>query len=289
MSRLSIMILCGRSPRHLYVANRLCCAAEPKAIVQETGGEWNVQKLLGMLRPSRFFAKGWRWLRDRRRYAGGPEAKFFFPDTVPRLDRPDLVHQVSHINAAEVTDLAVKLAPDVIAVFGTSLIRGALLGKGRLGMVNLHGGLSPDYRGADCTFWALYNGEPEQVGCTLHFIDSGIDTGKLIAHVCPEVRPGDDELALFWRAVRDSADVYAEFLDRLSRGEKLGEPQPRKGRLYRVKDRLWRHERLLNRKMREGLLANVELSPRVRWFTLTEASEASGSRRGNVPSGILID
>ena len=66
--------------------------------------------------------------------------------------------------------------PDAIAVFGTSLIRGPLLAMGRLGLFNLHGGLSPRYRGADCTFWALYNGEPENVGCTLHRIDAGIDT-----------------------------------------------------------------------------------------------------------------
>jgi len=64
-----------------------------------------------------------RWLRDRRRYGGNPEAKFFF---------------------------------------GTSLIRGEPLREGRLGIVNLYGGLSPDYRGADCTFWALYNDEPHK-------------------------------------------------------------------------------------------------------------------------------
>src|SRR5262249_55979957 len=153
----------------------------------------------------------------------------------PALDRKDLVVEVSHINHPDVVALADRHDPDLIAVFGTSLIRGPLLKKGRLGMVNLHGGLSPHYRGADCTFWALYNGEPEQVGCTLHFIDAGIDTGNLIAHVCPEVREGDDELTLFWRAVRDGAEVYAELFDRLARGERFGQSQPGAGRLYQVK------------------------------------------------------
>ena len=104
--------------------------------------------------------------------------------------------------------------PQKIAVFGTSLIRGPLLSMGRLGLLNLHGGLSPNYRGADCTFWALYHGEPHQVGCTIHFIDAGIDTGKLVAHVCPAIKSGDDELTLFWRAVRDAANVYAEAIRR---------------------------------------------------------------------------
>jgi methionyl-tRNA formyltransferase len=174
---------------------------------------------------------------------------------------------VPHINHPDVVALADRLQPDVIAVFGTSLIRGALLERGRLGMLNLHGGLSPDYRGADCTFWALYNNEPEQVGCTLHFINAGIDTGKLVAHICPAVEPGDDELTLFWRAVRDSALVYAQAIQRLAEGERLGQEQRHKGRLYQVKDRLGRHERELERRLRAGMLAAVALPPRVRWFT----------------------
>jgi hypothetical protein len=74
------MILCGRSARHLHVANSLCRAGEALAIVQETGGEWNLKKTLKKLRPDNLLRKAWRWLRDRRRYAGNPEAKFFFPD-----------------------------------------------------------------------------------------------------------------------------------------------------------------------------------------------------------------
>lgn len=140
-----------------------------------------------------------------------------------------------------------------------------LLQQGRLGIINLHGGLSPEYRGADCTFWALYNGEPEKVGCTLHYIDAGIDTGRLIAHVSPAVRSGDSELVLFWRAVQDSAVVYAQAIGRLAQGEVLGLAQPGKGRLYQVKDRGLRHERQLEARL-PGMLAKVELPLRVRWF-----------------------
>ena len=162
--------------------------------------------------------------------------------------------------------LADELQPDVIAVFGTSLIRSELLEKGRLGMVNLHGGLSPEYRGADCTFWALHNGEPEKVGCTIHFINAGIDTGQLIAYVCPPVHDGDDELTLFWRAVRESAEVYAQLMDRLETGERFGSSQTEKGHLYQVKDRGYRHERRLARAMEDGMLSQIELPLRVRWF-----------------------
>lgn len=262
----SIVVLCGPSARHIYVANRLCAAGRVLAVVQETGSNINAAKVRTLLRPRTLLRKAGRWLRDRKRYAGNKEARFFFGDREPRLDRPELRHEVPHINHPDVVALVERLVPDIIAVFGTSLIRPPLLGKGAIGMINLHGGLSPRYRGADCTFWALYNGEPDQVGCTLHLINAGIDTGALIAHVCPEVREGDDELTLFWRAVRDSAEVYGEAIDRLTRGEVRPVAQKEKGRLYQVKDRTVAAEATLARKMSNGLLCGVELKKRVRWF-----------------------
>jgi methionyl-tRNA formyltransferase len=265
-SELRVLILCGRSPRHLYVANRLCEAATPLAIVQETDREWTARKVSRALQPGNLWSKVSRRVRDRKHDRGEQEADFFFGNEKPALARPELVVEVPYINHVEVSTLADRLKPDIIAVFGTGLIRGPLLRRGRLGIINLHGGLSPRYRGSDCTFWALYNGEPDQVGCTLHLIDPGIDTGNLIAHICPEVTEGDDESTLFWRGVRDSAEIYAQCLERFERGDVLGQKQSEKGQLYLFKHRTWRHEQELQAKLRDGLLNGVRLPARVRWF-----------------------
>ena len=272
--RLRVMVLCGRSPRHLHVANVLCRSADVLAIVQETGADFSWKKLAKMLRPDNFFRKSWRWLRDRRRYTGNGEARFFFGEQPAQLDCPQLVKEVPHINHPSVVELARELKPDVIAVFGTSLIRGDLLKEGRLGIANLHGGLSPAYRGADCTFWALYNREPQKVGCTLHWIDAGIDTGGLIAHVSPKILSDDDELRLFWRAVKSSAQVYGEMLHRLALGERFGQTQPHKGRLYQVKQRGFAQEQKVDRLLREGLLRGMDLDVRITWYPSTAPARA---------------
>jgi folate-dependent phosphoribosylglycinamide formyltransferase PurN len=255
------------------VANRLCRSLDVRAIVQEAGRRITPAKLASLAKPRVAVRKVGRWLRDRGRYAGNREAEFFFGVAQARLDRSDLLQRAEYINDDAVFETVRRLTPDVVAVFGTSLIRPPLLGQGRLGMLNLHGGLSPDYRGADCTFWALYNREPARVGCTLHFINAGIDTGALIAHVCPEVREGDDELLLFWRAVRDSAETYVEAIERLARGEPLGRRQDRKGRLYQVKDRTWAAEREFARRLPGGVVRGVSLPARVKWFSSTQASQ----------------
>jgi len=266
MSSLKVLILCGRSPRHLYVANELCKNADVLAIVQETGSDLNWSSLKKKLKPANLVKKINRWFRDRKRYTGNREASFFFAQASPKLTHPKLAKEVPHINHPDVVKLADELQPDVIAVFGTSLIKGELLTRGRRGIVNLHGGLSPHYRGADCTFWALYNEEPEQVGCTLHYINAGIDTGDLICHISPEVQAKDDELTLFWRGIKTSAECYAELIARMTNGETFGQNQQVKGSLYQVKDRGHSQEKHLADLLERGLLKNVNLPTRVSWF-----------------------
>lgn len=48
--------------------------------------------------------------------------------------------------------------------------------------VNLHNGPLPRYRGVNPINWALKNGETEH-GVTLHTIESGIDTGKILDQI----------------------------------------------------------------------------------------------------------
>lgn len=265
--KLSIMILCGGAPRHVYVANRIIATNNVVAVVQEVGSRPTPQKLLRLLtRPAALLRKLWRAFRDRRLRLGEQERRFFFGAAPARLAWPGLHLTVSHINHPEVIDLAERLQPDLIMVFGTTLIREPLLGAAGMGMINLHGGLSPWYRGADCTFWALHNGEPEEVGCTLHFIDAGIDTGGLLAHVRPEVGADDNEHTLFWKGVRAAAEALAELPSRLARGERLGVIQREKGRLYQVRERGWLAQRRMEKRLKQGLLSAIDLPRRIHWF-----------------------
>jgi hypothetical protein len=267
MTSISVIVLCGQSPRHLYFANQVCKVCNPKAIIHESGTVAPFKKALNLLtNQKKLWRKVFRWSRDRKRYAGNKEALFFFSHKPCQLDQPNLRLEVPHINHPDVIKVIDKHNPDLILVFGTSLLKGNLLKKGRLGIINLHGGLSPEYRGADCTFWALHNQEPEKVGCTFHYINEGIDTGNMIAHVSPEIKETDDELTLFWRGIHDSTATVAELLSRLEQGDALGMPQTQKGTLYQVKDRSLQDEKKLETLLRNGLLKNLNLGKRVTWF-----------------------
>lgn len=71
--------------------------------------------------------------------------------------------------------------PDVIvSIRYGRILRDEAIAIPRLGVINLHSGQLPAYRGVVATFRALLNRDSE-IGCTLHRIaDAGIDTGAII-------------------------------------------------------------------------------------------------------------
>ncbi|MDZ4845053.1 MAG: methionyl-tRNA formyltransferase [Chitinophagales bacterium] len=72
-----------------------------------------------------------------------------------------------------------SLKPDLQVVVAFRMLPEAVWGLPKLGTINLHGSLLPDYRGAAPINWAIINSEPE-TGVTTFFIEKEIDTGKII-------------------------------------------------------------------------------------------------------------
>lgn len=108
---------------------------------------------------------------------------------------PVLVQPPRH-QADAFVDTLRRLAPDLIVIWSYSMILPpAVIGLPRLGAVNLHGGLLPQYRGAHVTQWAIINGERE-FGVTLHYVDEAIDTGPVVAEQRFALYDDDDALTV---------------------------------------------------------------------------------------------
>ncbi|MCH2191054.1 MAG: hypothetical protein MK188_09035 [Gammaproteobacteria bacterium] len=82
------------------------------------------------------------------------------------------------------TDLARFQESDpelVISIRHMSILEKKIIQQPRHGVINLHSGLLPDFRGVMATFWAMYN-QQSTIGTTLHKIeDRSIDTGSVIS------------------------------------------------------------------------------------------------------------
>lgn len=114
---------------------------------------------------------------------------------------------------------------DVVAVYGTGLIKPPLLDRFGGRMLNMHLGLSPYYRGTATNFYPLLNNEPEFVGATIHMISAGIDSGDIIHHARPEISADDMPHTVGCKAIVAGIDKMIEALGELEAGALVTTPQ----------------------------------------------------------------
>jgi methionyl-tRNA formyltransferase len=144
----------------------------------------------------------------------------------------ETVREVADANAPECERLLKALAPDVLVLGSSRILRPHILNIPRVGVLNPHPGLLPGYRGVDVIPWALYNGDP--LGVTIHFVDPGIDTGDVVAQRRFEVSLGDTLASLRRRADAMMGQLMAEVVSQLAAfGHVERRPQEKgAGRLY---------------------------------------------------------
>ncbi|HRD77556.1 MAG TPA: formyl transferase [Hyphomicrobiaceae bacterium] len=101
------------------------------------------------------------------------------------------IELVSSVNSEACRDLLRRLRPSVVAVYGTRIISRATLSAIEAPFINYHAGINPKYRGQDPAYWALASGDAEHAGITIHLVDQGVDTGKVIAQAPVRFDPRD--------------------------------------------------------------------------------------------------
>ncbi len=91
--------------------------------------------------------------------------------------------RVSSVNEEGCLKAIQLLKPDIIVVNGTRIISKNLLQSTNAVFVNMHVGITPQYRGSHGGYWALRNNDIENFGTTIHLIDAGVDTGAVLKQV----------------------------------------------------------------------------------------------------------
>ncbi len=115
--------------------------------------------------------------------------------------------------------------PDVIVVVAYGkLLPKAVLDAPKLGCVNVHGSLLPQYRGAAPIQWTVLNGD-KVAGVTTMFMAEGMDTGDMLLKA--ETPVGEEETSgqLFDRLKDLGADLLLETLQGLEVGTLTPVPQ----------------------------------------------------------------
>ncbi|HHY05657.1 MAG TPA: phosphoribosylglycinamide formyltransferase [Clostridia bacterium] len=84
-------------------------------------------------------------------------------------------------------------------------------------ILNIHPSLLPAFSGLNAQRQALEYGV-RYSGCTVHFVDEGVDTGPIISQAVVPVYPDDTEESLAQRILQEEHQLYPQVIQLLSKG-----------------------------------------------------------------------
>lgn len=131
--------------------------------------------------------------------------------------------KVYSVNSRHAIDHIRKNGIDVLVNAGGGIFRSAFVNAPCIGILNAHMGRLPSFRGMNVLEWSLFNNE--KIGVTLHFIDTGIDTGDILLFREIPIEIGDTIASLRARSLPISVELAAEGINMLKRGELVGVKQ----------------------------------------------------------------
>jgi methionyl-tRNA formyltransferase len=103
-------------------------------------------------------------------------------------------------------------APDVISsVWYRSIIRPHVIDSVAGRIFNLHPSLLPRHRGCSSVPWAMIEGDAE-TGVTAHYIDSGVDTGRVLYQERVQITDDETQSSLYDKCLRVAAMMWSESL-----------------------------------------------------------------------------
>lgn len=181
---MKIALFTANQPRHIALMERLAAVADELFVIQDCNTVFPGEV--------EDFYRQSPVMREYFNRVRAAEAEVFGNIRFAPEKLRHLALKCDDLSRVDMKVLAPALASDVYIVFGASYIKGPLVtALIERRTINIHMGVSPYYRGANCNFWAMYDQRPEMVGATLHLLSAGLDSGPVIRHVFPKCQPVD--------------------------------------------------------------------------------------------------
>jgi phosphoribosylglycinamide formyltransferase-1 len=124
------------------------------------------------------------------------------------------------VEARLVEDIRASGAELIVLAGWMRLVKSPMLEAFPRRIINIHPSLLPAFPGLEAWKQALAAGV-EKTGCTVHFVDGGMDTGEIIAQSEVLVLPGDTAETLHARIQEAEHRLYPEVIARFARREIL--------------------------------------------------------------------
>jgi methionyl-tRNA formyltransferase len=200
------VVLTSNKPRHAYLAETIAREFDVKLVIREKKGAYYSDAIAEDPLIAEHF----------ERLAKSEEA-YFGKARWPKVTIHDC--DKSAVNELDNARLAVDARPDVIFLFGTTILGNEWLAPFSGRIINLHLGLSPFYRGSATLFWAVAKGELECVGATIHLAERKVDAGPILARVKPKLAVGDTYYDISNKTIKRAIDELPSVAQRYLAGK----------------------------------------------------------------------
>ncbi len=112
----------------------------------------------------------------------------------------------NRVNSPKVLEWIESQKPDlIVSVSCPQLIGKKILALSRLGGINIHSSLLPEYAGLAPYFWVLSQGRAE-TGITIHYMTSRFDQGNILIQKKMSILPKESAFYLFYRLAKLGRD-----------------------------------------------------------------------------------
>jgi len=123
--------------------------------------------------------------------------------------------KIRHISHSDI----LNMDPDIgFSIRYHKIIEKEVIDKFKLGIINIHGGILPKYKGTYSNIHSILNGEQEY-GVTLHYIDENIDNGDIIDILSEPIDEDDTGFDLFLKSLKLGYEILIRNLDDLLYGK----------------------------------------------------------------------
>ncbi len=171
---------------------------------------------------------------------------------------------IDTLNSKDTIDFIKKINPELVFSYGCHVIKDPLLSLLPEKSFNLHGGISPWYKGCITHFWPSYHLEPQMTGMTLHRLTNRLDGGDVLHQNTGVLHRGDGIHDLACRTVKEFIKELPFVVKKIISKKYELFPQKNIGKLWLSKD--WNPEhlkviyKLYENKVVDYCLDNIDIS-----------------------------
>lgn len=234
-----ILLLTGSHPRHFYLVNKLASTGKVVGHVIEQREEFipsppdelNKQDKVNFIR---HFEE--RAICEKKYFSGHEN-----------INSSINTYQVTNdtLNSEQTISWVLSQKPDLVISYGIHKLTSDFLNRLMCPAFNIHGGLSPWFKGNITLFWPFYLLKPNWAGMTIHVLSSRLDAGDILHHSVPELEYGDGIHDVSCKSVIQVSNDFYHIIEKIPLTEWTLVPQKGNGKLFTSTDWTPQHLRLI--------------------------------------------